>query len=255
MNIVSLLKFASRSFSNFAERLEFREANSDIFVYRDCLETIRVLTEFIKPEYLCDIGAHSGDWTYVMSQINRELRHAVLVEPQSKCVNKLNALHMPGIQKVIYGCGLGEKNEMMTIKGGTASASFLEAAPSQTSYFPGSINAEAEEVPVRILDEVYAKDGLRYPDVMKLDVQGYELNVLRGALTVLSRTKYLVVELSFRNFYKGQPQLWEVLKFLEENHFMMVAHGYEWKDNRKPHEILQLDGIFMNTRNVSDKHE
>jgi len=251
MDLIKLANKISHGFSLLAEKIEYRACSPDIFMYRDCFETIRVLTKFIKPRYVCDIGAHAGDWTYVMSQMNQKLSHAVLFEPQSHYIRKLHSLSLPEVEKVIYGCGLGEKEELLAVKGGTASASFLEAAPTQNDYFPGSIHADTEEVPVKILDDVYAKDGLPYPDVVKLDVQGFELYVLRGALNVLARTKYLVIELSFRSFYIGQPQLWEILKFLEENNFMMVGKGYEWRSDRIPHEILQIDGIFMNTRNTN----
>ncbi len=251
------MKLANRVLSGAAawllslsERIEYRSCAPDIFLYRDCFDTIRVLIRFIKPRYLCDIGAHAGNWTYVMSQMNCELKHAVFFEPQTLYVQKLQSLSLPGVQKVVYEYGLGEKEELITVKGGTASASFLEAAPTQSVYFPDSIHAESEEVPVKILDEVYAKDDLPYPDVVKLDVQGFELNVLHGAVNVLSQTKYLVLELSFREFYKGQPPLWEILRFLHEHNYVMVARGYEWRNSKNHEELLQMDGIFMNTRLV-----
>ncbi len=228
-----------------SDRLEFNQCNSDIFLYQDCFETIRVLTKFIKPKYLCDIGAHNGSWTYVMSQMNRELKHAVLFEPQTKCVQRLNDMVLPGVRKDIYPCGLGSEEALSAIKGGTASASFLDASQLQCRYFPNSISSENEAASLRVLDRIYAEDKLPYPDVIKLDVQGFELNVLRGAVNVLAHAKYLVIELSMREFYQGQPPLWEVLQFLWQNNYSMVGRGFEWISDGNPSEILQFDGIFM----------
>lgn len=242
------LKALANRLVSTSEKIEFRGCNSKIFTYRDCFETVRALTEFVKPESLCDIGANAGNWSYVMHQMSPHLKHVVFFEPQKKMQDKLNSLELAGVEKVIYPYGLGEEERHLTIKGGTASASFLDVGPTQLHYFPGSVVNVSEEVEIKVLDQIYSQDKLPFPDVIKLDVQGYELNVLKGAINVLSKTKYLVVELSFREFYTGQPSLWELLKFLEENRYVMVGHGYEWWSSKKPLELLQIDGIFENAR-------
>lgn len=99
-----------------------------------------------------------------------------------------------------------------------------------------------------MLDDVYARDNLEYPDLIKMDVQGYELNVLRGARNVLSRARCLVIELCLRDFYQGQPPLWELWQFLDEQRYVMVDHGYELRARTSPCELLQFDAVFMNTR-------
>jgi hypothetical protein len=101
---------------------------------------------------------------------------------------------------------------------------------------------------VKVLDEVYKNNELDYPDVIKMDVQGYELNVLRGARNVLAHARYLVIELSLCKFYKGQPPLWELWRFLDEEQYVMVDHGYELRSPPDPHELLQFDAVFMNKR-------
>ena len=195
-----------------------------------------------------DIGANLGDWTYILHQINPNLKHVVMFEPQQKLQDKLRNMHLPGVEKIVYPYGLGENEEQIAIQGGTASASILKATDLQHYYFPGSLNEENEEIEVKVLDNIYAEDNLPYPDVIKLDVQGFELNVLKGARQVLSNAKYLVIELSYEEFYLGQPQLGEVIRFLEENDYTMVSHGYEWRATDNPNHILQTDGIFMNRR-------
>jgi len=217
-------------------------------LYPDCRATIQVIAKFHQCRRLCDIGANKGQWSYVMRQINAKLEEVVMFEPQAKFVQQLHELDLPGTRKHIYQCALGDQVQKLAISGGTASASLLEVSDQQHQYFPGSVNQESELVEVRILDEVYKNNNLDYPDLIKLDVQGYELNVLKGALEVLKNARYLVIELGLREFYKGQPPMWELMKFLEEQKFVMVDHGYELRSRTGPHELLQFDGIFRNTR-------
>jgi FkbM family methyltransferase len=207
------------------------------------------LLKFIEPKYLCDIGANAGNWTYVLSQMSPTLEHVVFFEPQSQYQEKLQSLSLPGVSKVIYHCGLGEREDKLLIKGGTASASFLDSEQ-QNKYFPNSISQnqqDMEEVEIRILDAIYASDNLPIPDVIKLDVQGFELEVLKGSMNLLKKSKYLVIELSFRQFYREQPYLWEIIKLLEENKYIMVGKGFEWRYHENRSEILQMDAIFKNT--------
>ncbi|MBE9090125.1 FkbM family methyltransferase [Microcystis aeruginosa LEGE 11464] len=195
------------------------------------------------------MGANAGNWTYVLSQMSPTLEHVVFFEPQSQYQEKLQSLSLPGVSKVIYHCGLGEKEDKLLIKGGTSSASFLDSEE-QNKYFPNSISQnqqDMEEVEIRTLDAIYANDNLPIPDVIKLDVQGFELEVLKGSMNLLKKSKYLVIELSFRQFYREQPYLWEIIKLLEENKYIMVGKGFEWRYHENPSEILQMDAIFKNT--------
>jgi FkbM family methyltransferase len=232
-----------------SKRIEYFGCESSIFKYIDCFETIDVLLKFIQPKCLCDIGANAGNWTYVLSQMSPTLEHVVFFEPQSQYQEKLQSLPLPGVTKVVYQCGLGEREDKLLIKGGTSSASFLDPEK-QNKYFPNSISQnqqDQEEVEIRILDAIYASDDLPIPDVIKLDVQGFELEVLKGSMNLLKKSKYLVIELSFRQFYREQPYLWEIIKLLEENKYIMVGKGFEWRYHENPSEILQMDAIFKNT--------
>ena len=179
-----------------------------------------------------------------MQQLNTQLQSVVMFEPQAKLIPSLKERHLGDVKKKIYQCALGDREQQLTLVGGTASASLYEAAENQHRYFPGSTSQDGESVEVRVLDEIYAKDGLEYPDLIKMDVQGYELNVLKGARHVLAHAKYLVVELSLREFYKGQPPLWELWQFLEEQQYVMVDHGHELRSCTAPFELLQFDAVF-----------
>jgi len=233
---------------NASRRLEPGSGGARVRRYRDCVDTVSALLRFHRPRHVCDVGANAGHWTYVLGQLDPDLRQAVLFEPQTQYRDQLASLDLPGVEKVIYPFALGAKAGSATLKGGTPSASLLDAERTQDTYFPGTFDrGAAEEVRIEVLDDVYARDNLPNPDLLKLDVQGFELDVLRGAEGVLSQAKYLVMELSFQAFYAGQPPLWELLRFLHERHYVMVAHGFEWRSATPPGELLQMDGIFLNT--------
>jgi FkbM family methyltransferase len=183
-----------------------------------------------------------------MHQLNPELESVVMIEPQASLISNLKNRQLNGVKKYIYQCALGEHEQELMLKGGTASASLFDAAENQYHYFPGSINQQTEKVQVKVLDDVYKAEGLEYPDLIKMDVQGYELDVLRGGRSVLANAHYLVIELGLREFYKGQPPLWELIRFLKEEQYEIVDHGYELRSSTNPFELLQFDAIFANRR-------
>jgi FkbM family methyltransferase len=232
----------------WADRRQVGAVDEEIFRYEDCFVTAQTINKFFRATRLCDIGACKGHWSFVMHQLNSRLESVVMFEPQAKLISCLKERQLGDVKKQIYQCALGDREQPLTLMGGTASASLYETGSNQRQYFPGSTTQESEVVEVKVLDDVYVKDGLAYPDLIKVDVQGYELNVLRGARIVLAHARYLVIELSFRDFYKGQPPLWELWRFLDEEHYVMVDHGYELRSPKHPFELLQFDAVFMNKR-------
>lgn len=249
MNINGLIYDVLYKLRRMPLKLRYRSSDPIIFDgrYIDCFETIHAVTRLCKPRCLYDIGANTGHWSYIMSQMNDKLERVFLFEPQSELCRDIQSLSMPGIEKTVYQCGLGERDEVLSIKGGTASASFMEASDVLTGYFPGCITDKEESVEVRVLDKVVIEDNLPDPDLIKLDVQGFELSVLKGAENILARTKYIILELSFRDFYMGQPPLWELLQFLHLHNFTMLSRGHELRGGNNQAEVLQMDGIFVNT--------
>ena len=244
-----LLRLISRRTAYLADKIRYRKCDEDVFKYSDCFETVKVLTKYIEPKIVCDIGANKGQWSYVLSQIV-SLKQVVLFEPQKDLQSKLDDLDLGGAKKHIFKCALGEDQGEVKLSGGSPSASLLDASNNQHDYFPGSFHDESEIVSINRLDDIYQQNDLPVPDLIKIDVQGYELNVLRSGKDTLSKAKYLVIELSFREFYVGQPPLWELIKFLDEQDFVLVDYGYALRSRSYPEEILQIDGIFMNRKLV-----
>jgi len=225
--------------------LEIGFRNRDVIRLSDCYITINKFLKHHKPIILYDIGANKGEWSYVMWKLNPNIKTIILFEPQNKYFSELEENNfLPNINKKVYNVALGDQNQVSEIKGGTASASILDTSE-QDIFFPKSLSDDVEKISIKRLDDIFLSDTLPIPDTIKLDVQGYELFVLHGAKQTLKKTKYLIIELSFREFYANQPKLSEIILFLEKNNFMLIDFGYEWRD-MKTKDLIQIDAFFSN---------
>jgi FkbM family methyltransferase len=126
----------------------------------------------------------------------------------------------------------------------TASSSVLEMADLHRRLFPRTRNQVRVTVPLARLDDYLDRMELHPPVLMKLDVQGYEANVLRGAERVLQQVEYLVTEVSFAELYAGQL-------LFDEIHALLARQGFRYAGDLdsmlSPQDgsILQADALFI----------
>ena len=88
---------------------------------------------------------------------------------------------------------------------------------------------------MKTLDLIVKEMDLKGPFLLKLDVEGAELNVLDGAISMLKETPFLILEVSLKSRRQGAPEIVEVVKH-------MYDVGY------KPYDIFgrrYLDGVLM----------
>ncbi|MBI4898032.1 MAG: FkbM family methyltransferase [Actinobacteria bacterium] len=103
------------------------------------------------------------------------------------------------------------------------SSSLLPASRDQIAMFPGSRRDRTISVRTERLDDVLADQELARPVLMKLDIQGAELEALKGAAETLAKTEYVLVECSFVELYDGQAFGDEVISFLRNVGFDLVG--------------------------------
>jgi FkbM family methyltransferase len=219
--------------------------------YRNLDSSITILSflKYYQPKILFDIGANNGAWTSTFYKHCNTLEKVVFFEPQRKYQKNLESLNLGNTSKTIFQCGLADNNDKLVIHGGNEVASFLELNERVPQL--GEVLNEEEVVDVKVLDEMVRDHQLPFPDLIKVDVQGFELKVLRGAKNTIKNCKYLILELSFEEVYLTQEPLSNIFKFLEDNNFVLVDFGFEWRVDYKPSKrILQIDGIFANKMNA-----
>jgi len=93
------------------------------------------------------------------------------------------------------------------------------------------------------LDNLVQRLGIDQVDALKLDVQGAELEVLRGGPNVLKMCNVVQVEVIFRKIYDGAPLAQEVVGFFHKNGFRIYDIASVMK--RKDHALLQADLFFV----------
>jgi len=81
------------------------------------------------------------------------------------------------------------------------------------------------QVPVTTLDALAARFGV--PDLVKLDVEGLELEALKGAKTLFGRTDVFIVEVGLYRFGTDRPMLHEVVAYMaDQRYFLYDVVGF-----------------------------
>jgi FkbM family methyltransferase len=180
-----------------------------------------VKTRGFKPRGIIDVGANMGDWTRTVHGIFPGVP-AILVEPQDEMEARLTELSKSVPQCHFVKAGVGkEKGELIqTIWDDLAGSSFLPAIE-QGKMAAG----KQRKTPITTIDSILEQSDMRdfMPDLVKLDIQGFELEALKGANTLFGKTELFIIETSLFSFMPLQPITREVINF-------MAARNYEIYD-------------------------
>lgn len=185
------------------------------------------------------VGGHYGEEhsTYKKHNINK----IVYFEPVKANFEILR--QNVGNEAMLYNCALGndDKNVEMFIERSNdgQSSSILEPALHLQQY-PWIQFNEREIVPMRKLDEFNFGDDY---NMISIDVQGYELEVFKGAAETLKHIDYIISEINREELYKGCPLIQDLCDFLEPYGFVFcdgVWIGDTWGD-----------GFFVNKRKLN----
>ena len=84
------------------------------------------------------------------------------------------------------------------------------------------VKADGYEIKVSTIkiDDLVNDKKLKKPFLIKVDVQGAELDVLRGAKITMKQTEVIILEVSLFKFMKGAPDFYEVIKFMKDHGFV-----------------------------------
>lgn len=189
------------------------------------------------PGMIIDAGAYEGKWTRGIKAIYPSAP-VLMVEANPEKDARLSALQRelgPSVsfERVLLGACSREAVTFYSMETGSSVMPEVTSVPRQ-----------AIALDMKTLDEVASKAGVVAPLLMKLDVQGYELEVLRGATRTLESAEVLVLELSLLEYNRGAPLLGQVLAEVGALGFVMydICGQHRRQSSRA---LLQVDAIFV----------
>lgn len=190
-----------------------------------------------QPEFVVDIGAYHGEWTKLFKDIY-PTTNILMIEGQDEKETILRescTYHENKVFLEMALLGATDDETVRFIEMETGSSVFEEASPHKRQYV---------EKKLKTLDSVLKK----YPrftkiDFLKLDVQGYELNVLNGASKALGRTEFVLMETSLIPINQGCPIFSDVILFMTEHDFRLL--DFCSQSRIKDGALWQTDLLFV----------
>ncbi len=194
-----------------------------------------------------DVGAHRGEFS---SAIRALLPTAQIYafEPLPDCCAELAKRFRTNCTFQAFPVAIGASHDRITLWRSSypKSSSVLPMAELHKDSFPWSAGNTPLTVEMRALDEYLEQLKLAEKVLLKIDVQGYEAQVLNGAKELLKRVAYVLLEVSFRPLYEGQGAFAEIHAFLQSAGFS-YSGNLEQLLSPLDGSVLQADALFVRT--------
>jgi FkbM family methyltransferase len=169
-----------------------------------------------------DIGANRGQFALVARQCFPDARiisFEPLPKPQSRFRSVLG--HDPRV--VLHPVAIGDKagENVIHVSAADDSSSLLPITALQSELYAGTQEIGTETVRVARLADLVQPGDIEVPALLKIDVQGFELQTLRGCQPLLGSFALIYVECSFVELYRGQALVDDVIAYLREHGFRL----------------------------------
>ena len=194
-----------------------------------------------------DVGANIGQFALAARTCIPRAR-VIAFEPLAQPARLFRRVFEGDAKVELHQLALGAESATieMHVAAQVASSSILPITSLQSRIFPGTYEESAEPVRVEPLETVIAADTIQPPALLKLDVQGFELQVLQGCGALLQRFAHVYVECSFVELYENQALASEVVRYLCDSGFLLSGiYNVRYHSGRS----VQGDFLFRN-RNV-----
>lgn len=181
-----------------------------------------------------DVGANRGNFAATIL-LGAPLSQVHCFEPNPELFPQLEAkCHSFGMEKgrpraIPNSVGVGASPgmlELIVTNFAPASSMLPVGQAAETGWPMADFGVRAKvPVPVITLQDYAQETGIADARLLKLDVQGFELEVLKGCGEFLSQIDYVYAEVQFLPLYEGGPLWTDLLRFLSERRFYPEVMG------------------------------
>lgn len=194
-----------------------------------------------------DVGANVGQFSLLARAVHPDAQ-IVAFEPLPEAAARYRQVFQGDQKAVLHEAAISPELGTVTmhVSASADSSSLLPISDRQSELFPGTEEVGTTDVKAGPLDAFVTREVLTAPAMLKIDVQGFELEVLRGSASLLPAFAYVYVEASFEALYEDQALFDDVSAFLVEQGFVEsgrynVAHTADGAP-------IQADFLFERTK-------
>lgn len=209
----------------------------------------RLIKSEIRPRTILDLGANIGQFAVAASHLFADAK-IISFEPDPGVVEVLSR-NVKGLPVEVRNLAIGRAPGLATfyVNADSQVSSLLPLGGARMRDFPESVVQREINVPVESLDSLFLKQKLTQPILLKIDVQGFEGEVISGAKKFLKTVSWIVMEVSFTDLYEGESDFVSLANLLGECGFKFVR-PLNMHFSPKTGEAIEMDALFFN----SDAH-
>lgn len=199
-------------------------------------------------QVMIDVGAAFGSVALYFSERYNNLKiYCVEANPEVLPRLKEAISDRKNIELKNMALGSVPGESYLHVTANQLSSSLNELNSTEVSHLPEDHQSWLEEVKrvkvqVSTLDAEFKNESQVL--LLKLDTQGTELDILKGGVELLKRTRFVLTELNNHQLYKGACQYYEVDEFLRDNSFRLVDVVVTYHTNE---EVQEYDALYENT--------
>jgi len=194
-------------------------------------------------DFVADVGANRGQFALVCRRAKPDAR-IVAFEPLPGPAQVFRAVFDEDERVRLHQSALAPQRGqmMMHVSAHDDSSSLLPISSVQTWNFPGTEAVATQSVPTGPLSDFVTSADLGMRSLLKIDVQGFELEVLRSAEALLPQFRWIYAECSFVPLYERQALADQVITWLSDRQFDLVDRFNPTigRDGM----VLQMDFLF-----------
>jgi FkbM family methyltransferase len=199
-------------------------------------------------DFIVDVGANRGQFALITRNVFPKAR-ILSFEPLEEPARIFKKIFGNDPNVTLHTCAIGCQKTSATIHITRAddSSSLLPVTKTQSDLFPGATEQATRQVLVYPLSQLLDPASIPPASLLKIDVQGYELEVLQGCEEILQKFSHLYIECSFIELYAGQALAHQIIAWLEERNFVLSSvHNLYYGKNGL---AVQGDFLFSKIKN------
>ena len=231
--------------SNFNLRIEKVSKNQNLH------DVLNLLLNKLEINVLLDVGANEGQFAKKVRSYGY-FEKIISFEPLQNVYERLinntekdkNWIH----KNLAIGDFDGETS--INVSNYSLSSSILQMSDLHLEAKKNSEFVSKHKIQIEKIDTFISKNDIRSSNIfLKVDTQGTEHQVIKGADNNLDKIRGILCELSLNELYLGQKLWIEIIESMKAKNFEVwyLEKGFQHPKNQK---VLQLDCIFLNKKYI-----